>query len=205
MKIGDRYNFLTALEDTGRKSGSNARWKFLCDCGKTHECVAASVKRGLTKSCGCIRGKTANNLKHGKTGTQEYRLWRGIRNRCYNSDASHYKRYGARGIKMCARWQNFENFLADMGSKPSGMSLERIDNNGDYEPDNCRWATPREQANNRSNNRRITFDGVTMNVNEWAAKLGISTPTLIRRLNKGWSIDRALKTPVRKWKAHENL
>jgi hypothetical protein len=117
--------------------------------------------------------------------------------RCRNANNSGYAIYGERGITVCPRWEVFENFLADMGERPDGMTLDRIDNDGHYEPDNCRWATPSEQSNNRRDNRLITFDGVTTSIGAWEKRLGLP-PNLVRsRLAHGWSVEKALTTPVR--------
>lgn len=107
-------------------------------------------------------------------------------NRCRNDNIAEYPYYGGRGITVCERWQTFENFLADMGEAPEGTSLERIDTNGNYDPANCRWATAKEQANNRRNNRKVTINGVTRNASEWAQLAGLPTSTLFNRINGGW-------------------
>lgn len=134
-----------------------------CDCGKEKAINVGSLKRGLTTSCGCEqkkRASAANKARalHGQAGrneTREYRTWSSMIKRCTNPDAHNYKYYGARGISVCARWHDFRLFFADMGARPEGRTLDRIDVDGNYEPGNCRWATNKEQANNKRNSRRI--------------------------------------------------
>lgn len=127
-----------------------------------------------------------------------------MRKRCYDSSGSKYHRYGGRGIKVCARWlepkrKGFANFWEDMGDKPTGMTLDRIDHNGDYSPSNCRWASWGEQANNRSNNHVVEMGGEKMTLQEWCRKTGLAHNTILMRVNKyGWDLEKALTTPVRK-------
>lgn len=131
----------------------------------------------------------------------EYRAWIAMRIRCNNPKDQHYKRYGARGIKVCVRWEKFDNFIADMGKRPIGTSLERIDNSKGYNPDNCRWATAQEQANNRSSNVRILYRGEDYTMAQWSKKLGLNIHALKKRFQAGWTIERALCTPI---KSHKN-
>jgi len=132
-----------------------------------------------------------------KTHPIEYCAWRGMRKRCRNPNNADWARYGGRGISICERWDSFANFFADMGLKPSPKhSLDRINPNGNYEPENCRWATAMEQANNRADkNKKFTLDGITLTQSEWARRIGITRHSLRDRLNNGWTIERALKTP----------
>src|SRR5262245_45006048 len=137
--------------------------------------------------------------RHGLTGTRIYAIWAAMLNRCRNSNVAEYKYYGGRGIKVCERWLNFDNFLADMGAESGrivGKTIERINNDGDYEPRNVRWATYRDQSRNKSNNRLLSFKGQTKILADWAADIGIHPSALIYRLDyKGWSIEKALTTP----------
>lgn len=132
---------------------------------------------------------------HGMCKSSEYYTWSSMGNRCNNkNDPSHY-RYGGRGISICKRWQKFKNFYEDMGDKPApGYSIDRIDNNGNYEPDNCRWATVAQQANNQRTNVLIEHNGKTQNMKQWSSELGINYQTLVSRFKNGWSIERVLKT-----------
>lgn len=133
---------------------------------------------------------------HAMTGSPTYKTWDAMRYRCLNESSKDYPRYGGRGIKVCDRWKNsFEAFLSDMGVRPEGMTLDRIDGSGDYEKDNCRWATPIEQARNRRGNVVIEYKGESGNVSYWAEKMGLERKTLEYRIRKGWDVERALTTP----------
>lgn len=142
-----------------------------------------------------------------KTNPAEYRSWSGMRTRCTNPKFVDWAIYGGRGIKVCERWNSFAMFFADMGQKPSPKhSLDRKDSDGNYEPTNCRWATPKEQANNWGHrNRKITYSGITLPLSEWALRIGLTRESLRDRLDSGWSVERALTTaPVRNRKRRED-
>ena len=143
-------------------------------------------------------GKAHHNFKHGLSNSKEYKTWRGMRKRCYLKSMQWYHRYGGRGIRVCERWQEFKNFLEDMGEAPTiKHSLERIDNNQNYEPSNCRWATWKEQERNRCNNRKVTFNGETKTLAEWSEITGMGQTAIASRIdNLNWTIEDALTIPL---------
>ena len=181
MSIPDKtkYGRLTFIE-----SLPHGKWAMLCDCGTRRELPSANVRRGLTKSCGCYRRQWAADQKrtHGMTGTPTYQIWQGMKRRCDNPNTEDYRNYGGRGIRVCDRWQTFEPFLSDMGLQLPGLTIDRIDVNGHYSPENCRWATMTEQQNNRRNTRRVLFDGAEYTLTELMAKLGCLRSTARRRV-----------------------
>ena len=138
---------------------------------------------------------------HARVGkeTATYSSWNMMLQRCTNPNRDKYRLYGGRGITVCRRWFKFINFLKDMGEKPTGMTLERKDTNGDYNKDNCTWATKKQQANNRRNNRVLTYKGITMNTTQWANALNMPYHVLRQRLHRKWSIEKSLTQEVRKW------
>lgn len=196
--IGKTFNFLkvVSLQEIRRfKSGGTERYyKCVCECGNETVVGISNLRCGMTKSCGCLQLKKATS--HAGSYTPEYRVWIAIKSRCFNRSTAGYKNYGGRGIKVCDRWKDsFENFHADMGDRPEGMTLERIDNDGDYCPENCRWATRKEQANNRRTNKTYTYKGKTLNMKQWAEHLGVSYDLIKNRLKRGWGVKRAFETP----------
>jgi len=197
---GKKFNLLTVLREAGIKKGSY-QWECLCDCGNIYVTDGCRLRTNRVKSCGCTR---RNNLiktvtKHGLCYTNEYKIWTGIKYRILNKKRTGYHRYGGRGIKLCERWTVFENFLNDMGPRPSkDHSVDRINNNGDYEPENCRWATRRQQNNNTRKTINFTINGRTLSKADWAREAGIKYMTLDHRLRLGWSIEEALRIPIDK-------
>lgn len=135
-----------------------------------------------------------SNITHGMHKTATYESWKRMIQRCCNSKNHSYSAYGSKGIKVCDRWRDFNNFYSDMGERLPGMTLDRIDVNGHYEPGNCRWSDQWTQQNNRRNNRKITFNGITLTVSEWSRKLGISENTLRSRIRQGWEVEKALSS-----------
>jgi hypothetical protein len=181
-------------------------WLCRCDCGnETTVATSNLTKKQPTKSCGCHRREEIGNRSrtHGDGSiprgiAREYAAWQQMKNRCLNPNDKRFADYGGRGITVCDRWVNtYENFLADMGRRPSSRhSLDRVDVNGNYEPSNCRWATNREQSRNRRDNHRLTLNGKTQSLIEWQEETGIHWATIKARLDTGWSVERALTEPV---------
>lgn len=154
---GQVFGRLTAITRGENSKDGKAKWVCKCSCGKEVTILSASLLRGKSSSCGCLRkesssvvgaGNSTRLIKHGMSKSTAHIRWRSMKDRCNNPNNKHYKDYGGRGIKVCKRWLVFEQFYADMGDCPSGMSIDRINNDGDYEPSNCRWATPKMQMNN---------------------------------------------------------
>lgn len=187
--IGERFGRLVVVS-AGSRAG---QWICQCDCGNQKEAAKGNLTAGRTKSCGCLRKERPNGTTHGSTGTLTHRRWLSMRRRCLDSSQPYYPNYGGRGITVCARWDQFENFLSDMGECPSpAMTLDRIDSNGNYEPANCRWATSKQQCRNTRKNRLLTLNGETMCVADWAERTGIKAQAILNRLRYGWTVERAL-------------
>lgn len=198
---GRTFGRLTVIQRASGpvKHGQQVRWTCRCSCGREHVVGGYHLRSGRTISCGCasVEALVARSLKHGERSSAEYRTWCHILRRCLVQAAKDYPRYGGRGITVCRRWrEDFSAFLADVGRRPSARhSLDRIKNERGYEPGNVRWATAREQANNRRDNRTLTHRGRTMTIAAWAREAGLNRGTLRSRIDSGWSIDAALTTP----------
>ncbi len=178
------------------KLTSAKHWWCLCDCGRGKLLAEQDLRRG--RSISCNLGPCNPRWKHGKP--PEYHVWASMKERCKNPKCTGYQHYGGRGIDICPYWENFENFYASMGPRPTPKhTLERIDNDGDYCPENCKWATATENARNTRRNHRITHRGETKTLTAWADEMGISSSTLRHRLGPlGWSIEDAMNKPLRK-------
>lgn len=190
---GRRYGKLIVLSMADKPENANGSyWKCKCDCGEETVVSAKSLKCGDTKSCGCM--KYSGVTTHGLYKTRLHGIWILMRDRCNNPNSPNYKRYGGRGIKVCETWSTFKPFYdwAIQNGYGENLSLDRIDNNGDYAPSNCRWTTRIEQANNTRRSRFIEFNGETHTLAEWARIYKIPYDKLWARLSYGWSIERAL-------------
>lgn len=204
---GRRFGRLLVLRRGENYRCGTPRWACVCDCGNERLVSAGALVRGVTVSCGCHRREklaearakaSAVGLTHGMSGSPEYGVWRAMLSRCRNPKVRSYGDYGGRGIKVCERWANsFAAFFADMGPRPGpGFEIDRKDNDGDYEPANCRWATKAEQSVNRRDTRLLTHGGETMSLRDWADRTAIPYATIQRRLGRGWSAEQVLTTPV---------
>lgn len=177
---------------------------YTCECGNNFVYNVSHVKAGKCKGCGCKLNLTSQKT-HGMCGTPTWNSWTSMLTRCGNPNVSDYSRYGGRGITVCDRWRSFTDFMEDMGLRPDGTTLDRIDVNGNYCPENCRWATHKEQANNKRNSKLLHFNGETKSLVEWAEQFGMIPETLSARLAKyGWSVDKALTTPIIATKRNKN-
>lgn len=199
--LNKKFNRLTIIEFAGLSRNKSRLYKCRCDCGKIVVKRGCQIRQNQIKSCGCYRredsakkGKALATHHHCSNGIKSptYYSWMAMRERCTRKKHPHYARYGGNGIIVCERWQKFENFLADMEVRPEGKTLDRIDGNKGYSPENSRWATPTVQQRNIKSNRLLTFNGQTKCVSEWANILGIYKGTITGRLNRGWTIERAL-------------
>ncbi len=202
---GKRFGRLIVLRYVDKDKWRDSRWLCLCGCGNEKIILGNNLKRGAIKSCGClsIEKLIKRSTKHGhsrrKQHSKTYTAWSHMISRCTNPNDINYHNYGGRGITVCKRWRKFENFLEDMGEPPSAKhSIDRIDNNGNYCKSNCRWATDTEQQRNTRRNHSVTYNGKTQCIAAWAEEYGINDGTLRSRLRLGWSIEKALTTPVKK-------
>lgn len=197
---GERFGRWTVID----RAGAEFAWNCKCDCGTRKKVGAQSLRRGDSTSCGCFQreefAKKRYRLTHGAAGIDrapEYSVWSSMKDRCGNPKTKNFGDYGGRGIKVCERWLSFENFADDMGPRPEGHSIERRDNNGNYEPGNCFWATRLEQNRNTRRNRFLTHNDETKCITEWTALKGFKENTIRQRLFMGWEVSRAIETPIR--------
>lgn len=202
VAVGQRVFRWTVIESPIHTAAMSRIAKCRCDCGKERYVSVPDLSRQRTHSCGCLATERSGRLRHGhaRAGahTSEFETWQGIKKRCHNPNAAFYQRYGGRGIRVCDRWfGSFENFMADMGPKPSNQhSIERRDNNANYSPDNCYWADRFQQGNNKRNNILLTHNGRTQTVAQWARELGVNYHFLWHRIRSGWSHERALTSQL---------
>lgn len=196
---GMRFGMLTVGNLVpGENKAGRARWECKCDCGNTRIIVGAELRAGKVKSCGCYRSSVlaSSGFRHGGHGTPEWKVWTDMLRRCEKPARKAYKHYGARGIKVCERWHDFTNFVADMGPRMPGMSLERKDVNGDYEPGNCIWIPLNEQSKNTRRTVRVKVNGNSMCLADACRTIGVSRSRTQDRIKKlGWTFDKAVTEP----------
>jgi hypothetical protein len=199
---GQKFGRLTVLGYDGSHPSKGSVFLCQCDCGKVSKVKSTHLRRGATKSCGCLSAeKTTNrNTTHKQSNTRLYFVYRSMLNRCLNEKSNTYSYYGGRGIAVSEKWMSFEGFFEDMGaSYKAGLSLERRDVNGGYNSDNCYWATDFIQRRNRTDNVYLTCRGETLIMKDWADRVRISHKLLWWRLRDGWEVDDAIFTPPRKF------
>jgi len=197
---------LVVLHDTDERKGGKVVWRCRCDCGDEVDIRGDDLTSGDTTSCGCYQRERSveANTVHGMNRRGEthpvYVVWKSMLQRCENPNASYYKNYGGRGITVCDEWHDVRAFIdwASANGWRKGLSIDRIDNNGNYEPGNCRWTMRKEQQRNKRNNRLITFNSKTQTMVQWAEEVNVSARTLSSRINRyHWPIERALTEPIR--------
>ncbi|MBR6613181.1 MAG: hypothetical protein IKK84_00250 [Clostridia bacterium] len=191
---------LTVIERV-ENIGKCTMWKCKCECGKEVVIRQPDLRSGRTQSCGCLHSEqlSLRNTTHNLSKTKLCSIWRSMKGRCLNPKDQAYKNYGGRGVTICEEWSNnfvaFYNWAINNGYSEE-LSIDRIDNNGNYEPSNCRWATRKVQANNKRDNHYLIYNGKSQTISQWANELNIKPHTILRRLNLGWSVERALSEGV---------
>jgi len=201
---GQTFGQITVVKESDQRSGNGVKWECVCSCGKTFVACGRDIRKKHTLSCGCLQVATVikRNCKHGLAPrgrrTRTYRSWAGMIQRCENSNSPAFKNYGGRGISVCARWHDFRNFLKDMDICPKNRSINRINNNGDYTPKNCHWASASEQSRNMRTNHFVTINGKTLCITDWLRRLCLHQATYMRRIRSGWNDVEALTKPVRR-------
>lgn len=180
-RIGLRYGKIVVIGKIHIR-GLGTGWECQCDCGNKTYAAGFNLETGNTQSCGCYHAERL--CTHGKTKSRVYVIWKGMRRRCEKPQALEFKNYGGRGISVCERWKRFENFLADMGEPEEGLTIERINNDGNYEPSNCKWASYADQLNNRRNNRFVDAYGKRQTLSQWSKELKIPLSTIRNRLDR---------------------
>ena len=199
---GHRFGRLVVVKKQGVKGGRPA-WLCKCDCGSEVTVRGNDLRRGATQSCGCLHRDQLieRNTTHGLCGNRLYNIWGCMVQRCYNSNTPCYNLYGGRGITICDEWRNdFKSFYdwAMAHGYEDNLTIDRIDNDKGYSPENCRWITIKEQGNNRSTNRRLEYNGERHTISEWGELLGIDSEIISSRLRRGWSIEKTLTEEIKK-------
>lgn len=209
---GQRFGRLVVIARSEEKNHRGRTvWRCVCDCGGEKACEGQHLVRGSIASCGCLADESRHrrpspNRKHGLTHTTMWTIWKDMVRRCYDETDPAFSHYGGRGITVCERWRHdVAAFAGDMGARPPGMMIERVDNDRGYELGNCIWADAITQQNNRRNNHRITHAGRTLTVAQWAREVGMQASTLIKRIEGGWPFERAISQPVRPRRSSEEV
>ena len=209
---GMKAGRLICIKPVGVSANRSILWLCKCECGNEAIVQSSRLITGRTLSCGCLQRESAVRIgtkkkTHGfwvagLTGSGAYKSWAHLKERCQNSKCKSYANYGGRGIAVCEKWLTFEGFWEDMGpTYKKGLSIDRIDNNGNYEPSNCRWADSKTQSMNKRNNVFVEYNGQSKSIGQWAIVFGIKASTITTRLANNWSIEMALTTPVMNKKA----
>lgn len=198
---GQRFGRLVVLEFSGYDHNHKAKWNCQCDCGKQKVVRANELRSGKTQSCGCLHKQllSVRVKKHGGRGTRLFSIWKNMKARCYNPKNKKFVIYGGRGITVCEEWVNNYTAFRDWSLShgyAEHLTIDRIDNDKGYSPENCRWATVLQQARNKQHNHLITYKNETKTLSEWAEQFHIDHRTILRRLELGWSVEEALETPV---------
>lgn len=199
---GQRFGRLMVMERS-QNAKKQVCWRCLCDCGNEIITRADNLVSGRTQSCGCFNREQSSkkHTKHGDSNTRLYSIWKKIKSRCNDKNNTRYSDYGGRGITVCSEWSEsfeaFKEWSLENGYRKD-LTIDRKDVNGNYEPSNCRWVTNQKQQNNRRDNHFITYNGKTRTITEWARIYNLSENALVHRILRGWEIDRALNTPIKK-------
>ena len=199
---GKKFGRLTVIERAENK-GKSVMWVCKCECKNITIVRPENLRSGRTQSCGCLHSEQLSNrnIKHGKSNTRLYTIWESMKSRCLYKSHARFKDYGGRGITVCNEWiHDFQTFYdwSMANGYAENLTIDRINNDKGYSPDNCRWVTIKEQENNKRSNHKITYKGETHNIKEWADILEINHRVIRKRISVGWSVERAFTTPVSK-------
>lgn len=204
---GKRYGRLVAVSFQEFR-GRTAYWLCQCDCGKEKSISIYSLKNGKTHSCGCLSSEMTSirTRSHGRCKTPEYSVWAGMLARCTNTKTQSYKNYGGRNITVSEEWKQFDNFYNDMGERPfKDAQIDRIDNDKGYSRENCRWATPKENARNTRRTKKVYYNGEERKLIDIIGEMELSKPTVLKRLYLGWPVEKAIEEPVSKWTKNDTV
>lgn len=191
---GTRFGKLTVISLAATKP---RKWLCRCDCGREAIVFPENLQSGKSRTCGCAQAVDSRRfIGSRKFATPTYASWKAMLNRCERPTHKKFQHYGGRGISVCEQWHSFDSFYADMGPRPAGTTLDRINNSGNYEPGNCAWESRFHQQRNRRNNRMVTIDGRTQCLMDWATENGLRVTTIYDRLKRGWPMQRAIQTPA---------